>query len=71
MFLSLNIGCQVKLTIGTPGEINKFASGNGNCSKDIMIELFKASHQDLNLPKIDDISDAYWMAKFSKYIQDK
>lgn len=71
MFLSLNIGCQVKLTIGTPGEIKKFASGNGNCSKDIMIELFKASHQDLNLPKIDDISDAYWMAKFSKYIQDK
>lgn len=66
MFLSLNIGCYVELIIGTPGEIKKFASGNGNCNKEIMVELFKKSHKDLDLPKVDDISDAYWMAKFAK-----
>lgn len=59
------------LTIGTPGEIKKFASGNGNCSKDMMINLFKASHKDFDLPKIDDIADAYWMAKFVKNIYDE
>lgn len=54
------------LTIGTPGEIKKFASGNGNANKEIMIELFKACHKDFDLPKLDDISDAYWMSKFAK-----
>lgn len=54
------------LTIGTPGEIKKFASGNGNCSKDIMIELFKKCHRDFELPKVDDVADAYWMSKFAK-----
>lgn len=66
MFLTLNIGCHVELIIGTPGEIKKFASGNGNCNKELMISLFKASHKDIDLPKIDDISDAYWMSKFAK-----
>lgn len=56
------------LTIGTPSEIKKFASGNGNCNKDIMISLFKASHFGFDLPKLDDIADAYWMAKYAKYI---
>ena len=67
MFLSLNIVCYVELIIGTPGEIKKFASGNGNCNKEIMVQLFKACHKDLDLPKLDDISDAYWMAKYAKY----
>lgn len=66
MFLSLNIGCCVKLIIATPGEIKKFASGNGNCNKDVMVTLFKACHKDIDLPKVDDISDAYWMSKFAK-----
>lgn len=65
-FLSLNIGCNTELIIGTPGEIKKFASGNGNCVKDLMVELFKACHNGFDIPKIDDISDAYWMAKFAK-----
>lgn len=55
-----------ELIIATPGEIKKFASGNGNCNKETMVTLFVASHKDFNLPKIDDISDAYWMAQFAK-----
>ena len=60
-----------ELIIGTPGEIKKFASGNGNCKKDVMIGLFGAIHRELDLPKLDDIADSYWMAKYAKYINDK
>lgn len=56
----------INLIIATPGEIKKFASGNGNANKDVMIALFKASHIDFELPKLDDISDSYWMAKYAK-----
>ena len=30
-----------------------------------MVELFKLTHSDFDLPKLDDISDAYWMAKYA------
>lgn len=60
-----------ELIIGTPGEIKKFASGNGNCKKEVMIGLFSAIHKDLDIPKLDDIADSYWMAKYAKYINDK
>lgn len=55
-----------ELMIATPSEIKKFASGAGNAKKEVMIELFKAGHPDFYLPKLDDIADAYWMAKFAK-----
>lgn len=56
----------IDLIIATPGEVKKFASGNGNANKDVIIALFKASHIDFELPKLDDISDSYWMAKYAK-----
>ena len=57
------------LIIATPSEIKKFASGNGNCNKDIMVGLFKMSHQELSvIPKIDDISDAWFMSNYAKYL---
>lgn len=56
----------IVLTIATPSEIKKFASGNGNCKKEIMVSLFKNSHEDLKIiPKIDDISDAWFMSNFA------
>jgi len=59
-----NIG---ELKIFTPAEIKKFASGNGNCSKDIMVGLFKTSYKEIaQLPKIDDIADAYWICTYFK-----
>lgn len=59
------------LIIATPSEIKKFASGAGNAKKEVMVELFKAGHPKFNLPKLDDVADAYWMAKFGKNIWDE
>jgi len=59
-----NVG---ELKIFTPGEIKKFASGNGNCSKDVMVGLFKTAYKEIALlPKIDDIADAYWICTYFK-----
>ena len=54
--------------ITPPSEIKKFASGNGNCNKDIMINIFTINHPEFKIvPKVDDISDAWFMSNFSKY----
>ena len=55
------------LNIFTPSEIKKFVTGNGNASKDSMVNLFKTSYKDISqLPKIDDIADAYWICTYFK-----
>ena len=55
------------LRIFTPSEIKKFVTGNGNASKDSMVNLFKTSYKDISkLPKIDDIADAYWICTYFK-----
>ena len=55
------------IIIATPGEVKKFASGNGSAKKDIMIKLFETTHPNLYLiPKIDDIADSYWMSQYVK-----
>lgn len=59
-------------TIATPSEIKKYASGNGNCNKDIMINLFLTSHPELNIiPKIDDIGDAWFMSNYAIHIKNE
>lgn len=61
----------VLLTIAPPSEIKKFASGNGNCNKEVMINLFMVSHPEFSIiPKIDDISDAWFMSNYAKKIYD-
>ena len=55
-------------TIATPSEIKKFTSGNGNCNKEVMVDLFKVAHPEFSLPKLDDISDSYWMATYARKI---
>jgi outer membrane receptor for ferrienterochelin and colicin len=56
-----------KIIIATPGEIKKFASGNGSAKKEVMIKLFETTHPNLYLiPKIDDIADSYWMSQYIK-----
>lgn len=55
--------------IATPQNIKKYASGAGNCKKDIMINLFKVLYPDFDLPKIDDICDAYFMASYARYLK--
>ena len=53
-----------------PTHIKKFATGIGNCKKELIIDLFKNTHKELanNLPKIDDIADAYYMSKFARQL---
>ncbi len=56
---------QGELIIFTPGEIKKFATGNGNAKKDSMISLFNTLHNELMIiPKIDDLADSYWICEY-------
>jgi Holliday junction resolvasome RuvABC endonuclease subunit len=57
----------VTLIVATPGEIKKFATGNGNANKELLLECFKATYPDFDIPKMDDIADAYFMAKYAKH----
>ncbi len=58
-----------KIIVAPPGEIKKFASGNGQAKKDTMVSLFESIHPNLYLiPKIDDIADSYWMAEYARHI---
>lgn len=64
---SIELINEYKLIIAPPGEIKKFASGNGSAKKEIMIKLFETTHPNLYLiPKIDDIADSYWMSEYVK-----
>ena len=63
---------KIDITIATPSEIKKFASGNGNCNKDVMINLFSITNPQFSIvPKVDDICDAWFMANYAYYIKQK
>lgn len=57
-----------KYIIATPSEIKKWTSGNGNCKKEVMIDMFHILYPDFDLPKLDDVCDAYFMASYGKYL---
>ena len=58
-------------TIATPSEIKKFSSGNGNCKKEVMINLFNLSNPQFSIvPKVDDISDAWFMSNYAKFLHE-
>jgi Holliday junction resolvasome RuvABC endonuclease subunit len=60
----------ISFFIAPPTHIKKFATGIGNCKKELIIELFKIVEPELTnkLPKVDDIADAYYMSKFARQI---
>ena len=60
----------IRFFISPPTHIKKFATGIGNCKKEQVIELFKMIQPELskNVPKVDDIADAYFMAKYARQI---
>jgi Holliday junction resolvasome RuvABC endonuclease subunit len=68
--IKYNIGITFELIVGTPGELKKFSTGKGNSSKDIIVSAFKTIYPDLNLPKVDDIADAYFMANYIKKLKE-
>lgn len=50
-----------------PAMVKKFATGIGNANKDLVIDVFMMYFPDLSdVPKVDDIADAYFMAKLGK-----
>lgn len=67
MVIGLSKGFKpVYLIVATPGEVKKYATGNGNANKELILECFKNIYPDLDLPKMDDIADAYFMANYIK-----
>ena len=69
MIIKMGKGCNpIELIVGTPGEIKKFATGNGNANKDLILSCFKMIYPELDLPKLDDIADAYFMGMFAKKV---
>ena len=57
------------LYIFSPSEIKKFASGNGNCNKQIIVDLFLGIFPQFSiLPKCDDAADSYFMANLATNI---
>lgn len=54
--------------IATPAEIKKFATGKGNANKTMMMNVFNMLFDDLDIPKKDDIADAFFMASYAKHI---
>lgn len=63
--LNMNLD-NLLLVIAPPSVIKKFATGKGNVTKDMMIEVFSTIYKDFELPKIDDIVDAYFMSKWAQ-----
>lgn len=64
--LNLSLSTNIKLFICTPAEIKKHITGNGNANKEQIVAVFKILVPDMNAPKIDDISDAYFMSCYSE-----
>jgi len=56
------------LYVAPPAEIKKYATGQGNANKELMVTTFKGSFPDFDLPKIDDISDSWFMSKYAQYM---
>lgn len=62
----------IVFTIATPSEIKKFASGNGNCNKEVMVNLFMTVNSEFSVvPKVDDICDAWFMSNYAKILYEK
>lgn len=58
----------VNLFVTPPTEIKKWVTNYGNCSKDIMVAAFKSTHKGFEIPKMDDIADAYFMSCYARKI---
>ena len=67
----MNSDSNLTYIVGTPGEIKKFATGAGNANKELVISVFKNIHPELNIPKIDDVADAYFMASYARYLYER
>lgn len=62
----------IKYYIVSPTQNKKYATGNGQAEKDVMISAWqKMEPQMKDVPrfvKIDDIADAYFLARYGEYL---
>lgn len=72
-FTILNIlnGDGTYMQIVPPTSIKKFATGKGNANKDLVIEVFNGIYGKLNIPKVDDIADAFFMSRLAQRYYEK
>lgn len=62
----------LNLTIATPSNIKKYATGKGNANKESIMTIFKYIFPEMqNIPKLDDIADSYFMAYFALELDKK
>ena len=62
----------LNLSIATPSNIKKYATGKGNANKESIMTIIKYIFPEMqNIPKLDDIADSYFMAMFSRDIECK
>ena len=62
----------LNISIATPSNIKKYATGKGNANKESIMTIFKYIFPEMqNIPKLDDIADSYFMAMFSRDIERK
>lgn len=66
MIRSVMMNFTDKVIIAPPSHVKKFATGVGNANKELMITTFKAIHPELNIPKIDDVADAFFMSRLAQ-----
>lgn len=62
----------LNLSIATPSNIKKYATGKGNANKESIMTIFKYIFPEMqNIPKLDDIADSYFMAYFALELDKK
>lgn len=63
---------KIKTFIVSPTQNKKFATGNGQAEKDVMISAWqKSDPKVLSIPnyiKIDDLADAYFLARYGEHL---
>lgn len=62
----------LNISIATPSNIKKYATGKGNANKESIMTIFKYIFPEMqNIPKLDDIADSYFMAYFALELDKK
>lgn len=72
MVRNIAMNNNINIFIASPTQNKKFATGNGQAEKDVMISAWKkADPKVLDIPsciKIDDLADAYFLARYAEFV---
>lgn len=59
------------LYIIPPTGVKKFATGKGNAKKEVVVSMFEQLFSHLNIPKVDDIADAFFMSRMAQRLYEQ